>query len=343
MLMRVDRFSRLLLVMSVLPLLTIQTCVAQPSVRSGAAPSARNAVGAASTSAVKPVPREEVLLRARANGTRKTLGPYQADSMKALWELSSYYLRVDKFQEAERALRYMNDAVTKNPHASPVSASDVQSAYARAVNGMRSRRANLASARGTAAAPPPTTPVAPAGGAATSGAGSVSVSPASKSGVNARVSYTLPPQGWKLDGASVDQFEAGSVNNAPQSWYVRAKVFPATGFGNLAQTVDPQMFLGKRIKLSANVRTEDAVKAQLWLRLDDKKPGVMSADNMINRPIVGSSDWNRYECILDVPRTTSLISAGIILTKAGAAYIKDAYIEEVGPNVPTTETQSTAN
>ena len=105
--------------------------------------------------------------------------------------------------------------------------------------------------------------------------------------------------------------------------------------------VDPSPFLGKRVKFSANVRTEDIIKAQLWMRLDDKTPGVMSADNMINRPIIGTTDWNRYECVLDVPKTTQLIQCGIIITKAGCAWIKDAVLEEVSPFSQTTETQVT--
>ncbi|HEY9760274.1 MAG TPA: hypothetical protein V6C97_34270 [Oculatellaceae cyanobacterium] len=306
-----------------------------------------------------PAPAEEIALRARANQTRKVLGPTNPESMKALWELNMYYLKVHKFKEAERDLRYMNDAATRNPSGCPVSLSEVQKAYATAINGIRSGvsvSAVPAKPAGTAAGATAVGSVAagtissskttaPASSAATSTASggstttSASTTPAvTKNGWS--IKYTLPVS-WKLDQTVPDQFESGSVSGQPQVWYVRSRVFPATGFGNLAQTVDPQPFLGKRVKFTASVRTEDIIKAQLWMRLDDKTAGVMSADNMINRPIVGTTDWNRYECVLDVPRSTVLISCGLIITKGGSAWIKDAFLEEVSPFASTTETQMT--
>jgi hypothetical protein len=300
--------------------------------------------------------------------------------MRALWQLNSYYLRVHKYKEAERDLRYLNDAATRNPSACPVSLSDIQKAYAIAVNGVRSGASisatsalkvpvTVSTTGGTGqssapgAAPAAVSSVGTGTGVwnpAGAGGGSISSGSASAAATTAgptpaiaasplasapswRASYTLPPQSWKLGATVPGEFEAGPVSGYPQSWFVRSKVFPATGFGNLVQPIDPQPFLGKRIKLSANIRTEDIVKAQLWLRLDDKKAGVMSADNMINRPIIGTTDWSRCECTLDVPRSTSLISAGLIITKGGQAWIKDAVIEEVSAFQQTTETHNTGN
>lgn len=308
-----------------------------------------------------PAPAEEIALRARANQTRKALGPTNPESMRALWELNMYYLKVHKFKEAERDLRYMNDAASRNPSGCPVSLSEVQKAYATAINGLRSGVSVTAvptKSAGTASG------ASAVGGAAagTIGSGKSAASPTSSSATSTAsggsttssanttpavtkngwsIKYTLPVS-WKLDQTVPDQFESGSVSGQPQVWYVRSRVFPATGFGNLVQTVDPQPFLGKRVKFTASVRTEDIIKAQLWMRLDDKTAGVMSADNMINRPIVGTTDWNRYECVLDVPRSTVLISCGLIITKGGAAWIKDAFLEEVSPFAQTTETQTTA-
>jgi hypothetical protein len=314
-----------------------------------------------------PAPVEETALRARANQTRKQLGPTNPESMRALWALSMYYLKVHKYKEAERDLRYMNDAACKNPAGCPVSLNDVQKAYATALTGLRSgapvasapNKATLtASTSGTAAgATVPAsggTPATSSPANSGSGAGATTTTgstvTASSGGPAAgavpgvtkngwRTTLTLPVS-WRLDQTATDNYEAAPVSGSPQTWYVRAKVFPATGFGNLAQMVDPQPFLGKRIKFTANVRTEDIIKAQLWMRLDDKTAGVMSADNMINRPIVGTTDWGQYECVLDVPKTTQLIQCGIIITKAGCAWIKDAALEEVSPFAQTTETQT---
>lgn len=39
----------------------------------------------------------------------------------------------------------------------------------------------------------------------------------------------------------------------------------------------------------------------MWMRVDNKFDDVLQFDNMNNRPITGTTNWNRYEIILDVP------------------------------------------
>jgi hypothetical protein len=62
----------------------------------------------------------------------------------------------------------------------------------------------------------------------------------------------------------------------------------------------------------------------------------MQLDNMQNRPITGTTDWQRYECVMDVPAATSNIYFGLVLQSSGKAWIDDATIEEVGKNVVVT-------
>ena len=58
---------------------------------------------------------------------------------------------------------------------------------------------------------------------------------------------------------------------------------PADGFGTLMQSFKADAYRGKRIRLSAWMKTENAASAQMWLRLDGTK-SVLGFDNMDSRP-----------------------------------------------------------
>jgi len=55
-----------------------------------------------------------------------------------------------------------------------------------------------------------------------------------------------------------------------------------------------------------------------------------------HRPIKGTSDWHKYEVVLDVPRGSVAIAVGLLLTGKGQAWVSQVQFEEVGTDVPTT-------
>lgn len=69
-----------------------------------------------------------------------------------------------------------------------------------------------------------------------------------------------------------------------------------TGFKALSFTI-PARYKGKKIKLSGYVKTEDVSVefAGLWMRIDPK----LAFDNMQNRGITGTTEWQKYEIELD--------------------------------------------
>jgi hypothetical protein len=80
---------------------------------------------------------------------------------------------------------------------------------------------------------------------------------------------------------------------------------------------------------------------------DSKK--ALSFDNMKggkkDRSIQGSSDWTRYDIVLDVPMNASNIAYGALLPGTGQIWFDDMKFEVVDKDVPTTgmeeETMST--
>ncbi len=104
-----------------------------------------------------------------------------------------------------------------------------------------------------------------------------------------------------------------------------------SGFGTYMQRILPGKYVGKRVKLSGHVKSKDISDwAGLWIRVDQTEPKKMLAfDNMDERPIKGTSDWTKYELVVDVPATASFISFGALLGGTGQIWFDDLQLEIV--------------
>lgn len=63
----------------------------------------------------------------------------------------------------------------------------------------------------------------------------------------------------------------------------------------------------------------------------------LAFDNMQNRAIKGTTDWKRYEIVLDVANNATAIAFGLLLGGTGQAWMDDLAFEVVGKDVPATE------
>ena len=102
-------------------------------------------------------------------------------------------------------------------------------------------------------------------------------------------------------------------------------------------------YLGKRVRFSGYVKSENITRwAGLWMRIDGPtsggSPKSLGFDNMQGRPIKGTSDWQRYEIVLDVPESAVGIAFGILLDGPGEAWLNSSDIEIVSTAIPTTGT-----
>lgn len=149
-------------------------------------------------------------------------------------------------------------------------------------------------------------------------------------------------KGWFLSGSNPYSYEMGIdhevVHQGKASGYLKSKtVLDSTEFATMMQSFKANKFLGKRIRLSSFIRTEEVdTFAGMWMRVDDTMENVLQFDNMSNRPIKGTTNWNRYSIVLDVPTQSAVISFGIILSGQGTVWADQFTFEEVNENVPTT-------
>ncbi|MFF2019607.1 helix-turn-helix transcriptional regulator [Paenibacillus sp. NPDC058177] len=149
-------------------------------------------------------------------------------------------------------------------------------------------------------------------------------------------------QGWTVTGQNSDSYKVSvdqsEVHTGKASALLQSAHSAATGFVTLMQMFSAQAYLGKRLKLTAFVKAENIKDwAGLWMRVDGKGGEMLKFDNMQNRPIKGSSDWNQYQVVLDIPQEAQGIAFGILLSGAGKAWSDEYRFEVVDAKTPTTD------
>ncbi|CAG0936708.1 hypothetical protein TFLX_05593 [Thermoflexales bacterium] len=148
--------------------------------------------------------------------------------------------------------------------------------------------------------------------------------------------------GWYIDGDDPASYEFGidqSVAYTGQaSGFIRAKADVPKGTGALMQGTSADSYRGKRIRLSAYIKTEEVERqAGLWLRINRSQIQTLRFADMNNRPIQGTTDWQKYDLVLDVPAEATHISFAFFLMGRGQAWVDDVQLEVVGQEVATTE------
>lgn len=148
-----------------------------------------------------------------------------------------------------------------------------------------------------------------------------------------------PPKGWLMAGSHPQNYEMSVDITVKHGGKASARIkfiaAKAEGFGTLMQMFKADDYRGKRVRMSAWMRSEDADSALLWLRMDGAK-GMLGFDNMGNRAVNGTNDWKKYELTLDVPATTVNIGFGAMVFGKGQAWVDDFMFEVVGQDVPST-------
>ena len=94
---------------------------------------------------------------------------------------------------------------------------------------------------------------------------------------------------------------------------------------------------GKRLRLSCFICTKNVKGiAGLWMRIDSQEGDTLQFDNMSNRPISGTTGWNHYSVVLDVPQAAGGIYFGVILQGSGEVWMDQFKLEEVDEKISST-------
>lgn len=151
---------------------------------------------------------------------------------------------------------------------------------------------------------------------------------------------------WFMAGSNPTDYELGVDNTetfqGKNSGYLRSRRPGAEGFGTMMQMFKADIYRNKRMSFSAVVKSVDVENwAGLWMRIDGPSERTLGFDNMQNRPIKGTTDWQRYVVVLDVPTESINIAFGVLLDGPGQVCLSDVQFNEVGLDVPTTNMSAT--
>lgn len=150
------------------------------------------------------------------------------------------------------------------------------------------------------------------------------------------------PNGWIMTGGAPFDYETGLdntiVHSDNYSAYLKSKNEEAKSFATLMQQIRSDQYLGERVRFSAFVKSADVQEgAGLWMRVDHSSGEVLAFDNMMNRPIKGTNDWNYFSVVLDIPAKSKVIAFGLLLYGAGHIWMDKLDFEIVDDSVPVTE------
>src|SRR5689334_4970122 len=82
-----------------------------------------------------------------------------------------------------------------------------------------------------------------------------------------------PPKGWFAAGSRPQDYAMGIDRQHPRggkpTGYIRSIVDDADGFGTFMHKIDAAPYRGKRVRLTAEIKTERlSRRAGLWMRID---------------------------------------------------------------------------
>jgi len=158
------------------------------------------------------------------------------------------------------------------------------------------------------------------------------------------------PDGWFPAGSNPTDYDMGvDEGNDNHAALIRykyavddtAEARRPNGFGTLMQTILADAYRGKRIMLSAQLRTEEVDgAATIWMRIDGQERPSLRFDNMESRAsegvLRGTEDWTGRHIVLDVPDNSTTIAFGFYLRGSGCALARDFVLVEVAGDVAVT-------
>lgn len=148
---------------------------------------------------------------------------------------------------------------------------------------------------------------------------------------------------WIITGTAPDKYQCridpdtfhtgsrcASIRSADES-------YAADEYATVMQQFSAREYRGRRVRFSGFVKSEDVTGwAGIWMRLDDAFGRTLSLDNMQNRAVKGTTGWNCYSCVLDIPQEAAVISIGVLLSGQGRIWFDNAAFQEVDLSIPTT-------
>lgn len=144
--------------------------------------------------------------------------------------------------------------------------------------------------------------------------------------------------GWEISGNARTRYcvtEDPAVTRAGHPTLRLAPTSESGGYATFMRLVDAEPLVGKRIRITAFLRTEGASgRANIWARVTGRtapRNPALQSDVAITLP--ADSDWQRHELLVDVEPAHQL-HHGVGLDGPGRLWIDEPTLEVVGDIPP---------
>lgn len=156
------------------------------------------------------------------------------------------------------------------------------------------------------------------------------------------------PQGWTVGGTQAQDYRIGIDPDAAGSPATIQSLHDGgeqTGFATLMQSIDAQAYVGKRLRLRAELKSSNCLgAATLWMRLDRADGRQLVLDNMemrqANGVLTGTNGWTERQIVLDITDDAGRINYGFYLRGSGQCWARGFDISPVDQRVPVTEKEA---
>jgi hypothetical protein len=169
------------------------------------------------------------------------------------------------------------------------------------------------------------------------------------SATSSPISSLRVPDGWFTSGSKPEQYDMGVDSQfAGSAAMIRCKyaeddpayIAMEKGFGTLMQSILADEFRGKRLRLGAELKTDNVAGAStIWLRVDSPEQ-TLRLDNMERRKrdgaLEGTVDWTPREIVLDISEEAESIHFGFYQRGTGTTWARNFSFQQVDQKVPET-------
>lgn len=149
------------------------------------------------------------------------------------------------------------------------------------------------------------------------------------------------PVGFYTAGASHQvKLDKKIAHSGNQSLLMRYAPPPPNADGGAVATAafPADSAAGKRVRLSGYIKTSQVTQgfAGLWLRIDGPS-GVLAFDNMAERGVTGTTDWQRFDIELPVAAEAKRVVFGALFPANGTGWFDSLKLEVDGAPYPGSE------
>jgi hypothetical protein len=149
--------------------------------------------------------------------------------------------------------------------------------------------------------------------------------------------YSLNLDEWIMGFSDVGKFKAWSENGIATIKRI-SDTDNDESFATWFEYFETSQYIGKRVQFSADVRTENVTEgyAGIWMRVDGKLKN-LQYDNMKDRGVKGTTDWQTYSVVLDITDEKSKqVAFGGLLSGNGQVWIRNVSFAPVGKHIAST-------